>query len=136
MTRFDDERLEGRHPEFARMSNRPKGIGYGALDEVVRTMRRFNLDKSQPDVPSALRHGGRTLPLGRYLRRKLRAALGKEEGAPRESLAELEATMRDVYARSISGPEVSPKRILVEDGKSKVLQMEVRSKIFKQRKKL
>ena len=117
------------------MSNRP-GIGFGALDEVVRTMRRFNLDKSQPDVPSALRHGARTLPLGRYLRRKLRAALGKEEGAPRESLVELEATMRDVYARSISGPEVSPKRILYEDGKSKVLQMEVRSKIFKQRKKL
>lgn len=136
MTAKDDPRLAGKHPEFARMSNRPYGIGAGALEEVAATLKRFNLDQTQTDVPSALRHGSRTMPLGRYMRGKLREAIGKEKNAPRESLAELEATMRDVYARSINGTEVSPKKILLEDGKQKVLQMEVRSKIFKQGKKL
>lgn len=81
MTSADDPRLKGRQPEFARMSLRP-GIGKDAMVEVANALQRFNLDQSQPDVPSALRHGGRLLPLGRYLRRKLRAQLGKEESAP------------------------------------------------------
>lgn len=133
MTAKDDPRLVGRHPEFARMSLRP-GIGAGMMSDVASTLMQFNLEKTQPDVPSALRHGGRTFPLGRYLRRRLRKECGLDEKAPQSSLLELEEKMRDVYARSITGPEVSPKKILFADGEQEVRNLEVRQKIMKQRK--
>lgn len=71
MTDKEDIRLEGRHPEFPRMSNRP-GIGADAMHDVASVVLEFDLVEKQGDVPSALRHGKRIMPLGRYLRRKLR----------------------------------------------------------------
>lgn len=78
MTKKDDPRLNGRHPEFARMSLRP-GIGAGAmailadqlhsdvgLDELLRT----------GDVPKFLKIGRKSIPLGRYLREQLRQQMG------------------------------------------------------------
>lgn len=138
MTRFDDPRLNGRQPEFARMSRRP-GIGVAFMHEVASTFLEFNLDQSQPDVPSALRHGKRTLPLGRHLRRKLREFVGKEANAPQATIDEAQKEMLDVYTRSRNakpGEEVSPKKIAVALGNQKVLQMETKSRIFKERKKL
>lgn len=138
MTRFDDPRLDGRHPEFARMSLRP-GIGAEFMHEVASTLLEFNLESSQADVPSALRHGARTLPLGRYLRRRLRKLVGKDEKAPQETLDEVAKEMREVYAASSKNSksgEVSPKKIAVALGNQKVLQMESKHRIFKERKKL
>lgn len=138
MTRFDDPRLADRQPEFARMSLRP-GIGAGFMDEVASTFLQFDLERSQADVPSALRHGGRTLPLGRYLRRRLRKLVGRDENAPQETLDEIAREMREVYeisSRNSQGGEVSPKKIAVKLGDQKVLQMEAKHKIFKERKTL
>lgn len=74
MTRKEDPRLQGRTPEFAIMSNRP-GIGAGAIrtiaDDLLSVAGRRYLDQAQ-DVPSALRTGGKLLPLGRYLKEQLR----------------------------------------------------------------
>lgn len=77
--------LVDRHPEFARMSNRP-GIGFSAMHEVASELMRLDLDTSQADVPSALRHGKRVLPLGRYLTRSLRKMVGKDEKTPQDIL--------------------------------------------------
>lgn len=93
MTAKDDYRLRGRHPEFARMSLRP-GIGQSAMHEVASQLMRFNLDQSQPDVPSVLRHGSRLLPLGRYLRRNLRRMIGKDEKTPQAVLDAMAEEMR------------------------------------------
>lgn len=87
MTAKDDTRLYGRYPEFARMSNRP-GLGFGALQPVADQWNSLNLASSEADVPAALRHGGRMLPLGRYLRRELRALVGMEKEAPEATLQE------------------------------------------------
>lgn len=137
MTRKDDLRLNGRHAEFGRMSLRP-GIGADMMDEVASSLLEFNLEKSQPDVPSELAIGTRKMPLGRYLRRRLRERIGREKNAPPESLVELEEEMRDVLLRSISnektGGEVSPKKILVKDGDNAVRKIEAKQKIFAQRK--
>ena len=78
MTAKDDFRLGNRHPEFARMSLKP-GIGYHALHEIASQLMHFNLDSSQVDVPSTLRHGKKELPLGRYLMKNLRLMVGKDE---------------------------------------------------------
>lgn len=83
MTHATDFRLDGRRPEFARMSLRP-GIGANAMLRVVSAMSRYHL---QETLPSQLRHGKRLMPLGRYLRKKLSEGLGQDE-LQREKLAE------------------------------------------------
>jgi len=93
MTTRTDPRLRGREPEFARMSNRP-GIAADALWEIASTLMQFNLDTSQSDVPVTLRHGSRQLPLGRYLRRRLRKILGQEENTPAHILEKIKEEMR------------------------------------------
>lgn len=87
MTRTDDPRLGNRHPEFARMSNRP-GIGHGVLDKIAATITRYNLLTPQGDVPVTLRHGTTQMPLGRYLRQQLRIKLKLNPRSPHVQTAE------------------------------------------------
>lgn len=84
MTKSDDERLEGRYPEFARMSLRP-GIGAAAGPQFARMLEShagvmFQIAKG--DVPDQWRMDGKIYPLGRYIRRQVRVALGWEAGEP------------------------------------------------------
>lgn len=81
MTKHDDPRLEGRLPEFARMSRRP-GIGVGFMHDVASALMDHNLDEKMLDVPLSLSHGTQKLPLGRFLRRKLRTLIGRDEKQP------------------------------------------------------
>lgn len=85
MTRETDPRLEGRRPEFARMSLRP-GLGHGMMHELASTLMEHSLEKDLIDVPAVLQHGRITYPLGRYLRRSLRKMVGREPNAPQEAL--------------------------------------------------
>lgn len=77
MTKFDDKRLEGRHPEFSRMSLKP-GIGAPALEKIldIMTSPQGACLLQHGDVPYVLRHGSKILPLGRYMRSKLREMYG------------------------------------------------------------
>lgn len=95
MTMRQDVRLKGRHPEFARMSLRP-GIGANAMWDVASVLMQYKLDNR--DVPLALDHGGVALPLGRYLRRKLRVMVGKDASSPPEAMAELAEKLRVLRA--------------------------------------
>lgn len=63
------------YPEFARMSNRP-GIGAQHVKQLAKIIEA-NPEALTPagDVPISLTHGKRTLPLGRYLREKVREEL-------------------------------------------------------------
>lgn len=93
MTSPDDRRLLGRHPEFARMSRRP-GIGAWAMDEVAHGLLNYSLDERLVDVPDSLRHGAKLLPLGRFLKRKLRERIGRDVQAPEEVLEAMAEEMR------------------------------------------
>lgn len=84
--------LNGRHPEFSRQSRNP-GIGHSALHEIASTLMQFNLEETQADVPSALRHGKRLLPLGQYMRRNLRKLVGKDENTPASEIQKLKEEM-------------------------------------------
>ncbi len=79
MNKPNDPRLNGRHPEFARMSLKP-GIGAHAMDRIAHTLLTNPYAKefidSEGDVPAVLKTHGRSFPTGRYLRGKLREKVG------------------------------------------------------------
>lgn len=136
MTGKDDERLNGRHPEFARMSLRP-GIGFAAVPQLARNVDRFNWFDAQGDVPVALRHGGKKMPLGRYMRRKLRKELGLDEKAPQQVLDAQQAEVRVLYESSLRDPSfISIKNALVDQDNGKVELMKAQQRIFKKVKPL
>lgn len=110
LTRKDDPRLEGKHPEFARMSRMP-GIGTNMVQPIADSLRRFNLDASEADVPVGLRHGKKVLPLGRFLRGKLRKELYGDEKAPENVQSEYSLKMLSLQQESKDTGK-SPKEIL------------------------
>lgn len=75
MTKKDDSRLYGRHPEFSRQSLKP-GIGATAVPDIAKSLLTNNFAmeflREEGDVPAFLTVSGRSLPLGRYVRDKLR----------------------------------------------------------------
>lgn len=135
LTSKDDERLHGRYPEFARMSNRP-GIGAHFMDDVASSLLEHSsvLDRCH-DVPSQLCHGGRSWPLGRYLRRRLRERVGRAPDAPKETLEEYKARLHLVRKNVEAELEVSlpMEAALLYSSRGKRLQIEARNRIYKKR---
>lgn len=129
MTRTDDPRLEGRWPEFARMSNRP-GVGQPFLWDVASAI--LDLELSEADVPSALRHGKKILPLGRYMKNQLRKMLGKEEGLPDEIRQEISEKMLTVL-QIAKGSHTSLRQQIVEAFAQDVRNIKAKSKIYSKR---
>lgn len=133
MTSKNDPRLEGRHPEFSRQSNRP-GIGADAMHDVASVLMQFNLDTSEPDVPSALRHGSRILPLGSYLTRRLRKLVGKDEKAPQSKIDALNTELLPLrYAAKSSASHPSLKSQIQKANKGRSASLEARAKINRKR---
>lgn len=88
MTAQDDPRLGGRYPEFARMSLRP-GIGAHAAASIAQNLMSLGASgrlAEQGDVPHEVRINGKKYPLGRYMRRAIREAVGWNSGTPAEAL--------------------------------------------------
>lgn len=111
MTSEYDPRLEGRRPEFARMSLRP-GIGYNVMHEVASTLLDYDLHKTLIDVPQSLQHGKKKWPLGRYLRRSLRAMIGREKNISPEALNEIQTKMQAMREAAFNASEPLSKHIL------------------------
>jgi len=142
MTSIYDPRLNGRHPEFARMSNRP-GIGANAMPQVADVLTTdygCNSIDRNGDVPFNLKHGGKDLPLGRYLRSKIRQQLGyKETGATDEAKLKFQVQMLATFTEELQKEENKNKslqKILTDKHKPQILAIEAKSKIFNQRKSL
>lgn len=95
--------LAGRRVEFARMSLRP-GIGAHSMASVANSLfdaEGAKLVSATGDVPVALGSGRSKLPLGRYLRRRLRHELGAEEpGQPHQARLGQVEEMRALYANT------------------------------------
>lgn len=136
MTHKDDSRLNGRYPEFGRMSLKP-GIGYDALWEIANTLFMYELDSTLDDVPLALSHGQKQLPLGRYLRQRLRELIGKEKNAPQAAMDKIAEELLPLrLAARASSENPSLKKHLVDASEGSAAGMLARSKIYKQRKSL
>lgn len=136
MTFNDDPRLEGRHPEFSRMSLRP-GIGAFFMHDVASELLKLDLEQTQADVPSALRHGSRQLPLGRYLRRRLRLLTGKEVDAPETEKIKYQEEMRPLLeAAKTDSENPSLKSQILKKNKQAVLNMTARNALKGKKDKL
>lgn len=132
MTSKDDPRLNGRDPEFARMSLRP-GIGFGFLDELTQSFLQFNLDSSESDVPVTLRHGSRQLPLGRYLRKKMRGMVYGDEKTPESVLQKRAEEMRPLREIAFNNSQ-SFQKIVLDRFKQKRVNFAARQRRNKPRK--
>lgn len=108
LTSPDDPRLQGRQPEFARMSLRP-GIGAYSMEEIARCLQsKAGWDEIERlgDVPTVLRHGRKLLPLGRYLRRRLRKELSfVEVGQSKEAEVRLQTEMLAMFSDYLATSE-------------------------------
>lgn len=96
MTNGDNPKLQGRHPEFCTMSKMKGGLGYGMANDIASTVQQQANYRSDTDAPHVLLHGRKQKPLGRYLRGKVRIAMGKDEKTPQKTLDVMENKMRAV----------------------------------------
>lgn len=134
------EWLNGRYPEYSRMSLRP-GIGAGAtgaLSRVLSSDGGVRYLAEQGDVPNSFRHGVRILPLGRYLRGRLRKELcvSQDGLTPPEVLRrfvqeELPRVRREYEALAeIQADGRSGQKIMLDERAQKSNNLAARVKIF------
>lgn len=137
MTSHDDERLCGRFPEFARMSLRP-GIGSQGMSAVAQTLRDTpGWEKNTAgDVPGVLRHGSRIMPVGRYLRHRLRSELGVSDNAKLAFQNQRSSEVLALYQNYLNDEKkegrvpLSIRHMVITQSAQKILNMETRYKIF------
>lgn len=120
------------YPEFARMSLKP-GIGATALEVIAESV--FSVDGVREfhtvgDVPHRLLAGGRNLPLGRYLRRKLRELVGMDDEAIKKLVDQftMEKSL-EVLALQKSNGAASPRQAVVQENLGRIRSVVARSKI-------
>lgn len=132
MTSPDDPRLPpGYHPEYARMSLKP-GIGADAMFDVADILLNFqNTLDTLGDVPGQLTVGRKSYPLGRYLRKKLRTYVGRDEKAPQSEFDKIAAEMLPLRLAA-KADKVNPsfKERLVASGEGRRRSIDARRAIF------
>jgi hypothetical protein len=137
MTGKDDPRLNGRHPEYAVMSRRP-GIGMAAVKDINATLNTKHGKKvidSFSDVPTILKHGKKSWPLGRYMVEKLRDAQGWEKSQllGRQFPQEIQEA-KDSKMLSLSLSQENDPLVKEAKEKQRALNREIRHEIFNKRR--
>lgn len=141
LTSSDDERLGGRTPEFARMSNRP-GLGAAAMAVIAESLHSDpGLDDilASGDVPFQLKLGKKSIPLGRYLREKLRDEMGvPQEWRDRvkqkftwEKSFEMSSLLQDQLTDT--KVPLTVKSVIVNLNLGKMANLEARSKLIRKK---
>lgn len=137
MTKHDDVRLNGRHPEYARMSLKP-GIGALSVPQIADTLNSphgARLIAESGDVPESLRHGRRSMPLGRYLRRKLREEMGFDHfGGQEKPAQEMAEEMHSLLEASGGRARYLAEKPFID--RVKIRQVEGRAEIWSKKGKI
>jgi len=133
--------LEGKVPEFGRMSRRP-GIGADACltlaKQICEDGHAMALLEETGDIPRELRLGKRKIPLGRFMLQKLRTAIGftpeyiqyiKQSGAYEKSVE-----MSALLTRAFEAEEnPTYKSVYMAESSQKILNVESRASVFRKR---
>lgn len=141
LTTAGDPILQGRYPEFARMSNRP-GIGAHAMQIIGEHLfHKFNVQEilKTGDVPQILQHGRKKLPLGQYLRTQLRNHIGMPDEFKNKATYQYSQEMCALLALALTDPANKSKsfsQIIAETNGQKILQAETRFNIYSQERTL
>lgn len=143
MTKLGDDRLQGRWPEFKRASNggrtKKGGIGAPAMDRFWSALHdaftgEIFLDG---DVPNNYVLNGKSMPLGRYLKRRLRANYQEEEGTPQAQLQAQQKELWDMFLAAGGFEKFSSlKDYILKENAGKVALLEKRLEIYKKGKML
>lgn len=143
MTVKEDARLEGRYPEFARMSRRP-GIGANAMHTVAGQFKESGamvVLEEAGDVPSSLKLGRRNIPLGRYLLSRLRESVGFTPDYIQQ-LKGVQAYERSVEVSALLSAALddetvaTAKSAFLKEAEGRIIQTEKRAELRKQMRKL
>lgn len=114
---------EGQEKPFSRMSLKP-GLGFGIVPDIASTLMEHNLDETMEDVPLSLQHGERQLPLGKYLRQKLREHIGRDKKAPiTAEPAQMQLMRETAFANS-----KSLRSLILEVNEGKRINLEARER--------
>lgn len=141
--------LNGRYKEYAQPSLKP-GIGALAVSKIVDVLTSENGCEELRrvgDVPSQLKYGNKLMPLGRYLRKKIRETYGiTEEESSKIGQKKMQQVLQELYEGYAESPwskedKYTPdnerrKFFLVEKFAQKVLQLETRLKIYDKPRRL
>lgn len=125
---------KGLTPEFQRVSLRP-GLGLRVMHDVADRLLTYNLEKEIEDVPMSLQHGKFKLPLGRYLRCKLRRMIGRDEKCPPQVLEKVKAELLPLRQQAFNASS-SFAEAVVQANKGKRANVLARAKIKQPRKSL
>ncbi len=132
----DSKRLGNRYPEFGRMSLRP-GIGADTMDSVAKIINQYPGKYVNRDVPSTLKHGKKILPLGRYLRQKIREKTGIDKS--KEKFQDYGLKMRFLLEEVIKSKKNKNKsigKILLERNLQKMKSQEALYDIYNKEKQI
>lgn len=132
--------LLGRTPEFSRMSLRP-GIGANAVKILVTSSvqrRMGTYVKESIDAPVVLKKSGSIFPLGRYLRRKWREALNRDQDTPPGILEGYLCELQRAYAEAAEVSKragvpscfITPRDYYFQENAQKIKILEKKKKIL------
>lgn len=121
-TKAGDPRLKGRGPEFSLMSRRP-GLGVTFVNEVIAEFSKRRKDGTYYDsLINRFRIGGKSMPLGTFLRKKIIDGLGIES----QNAFALENYQNDLEEKYFLSRY--PYLDLIEDSRVAINNLEVNSK--------
>lgn len=84
------------------------------MHDLASTLMQYDLEKEMVDVPLSLQHGRSQLPLGRYLRRKLRTFVGRSANAPQAIIDAQSAELQDLREAAWNSATSLTQKILDE----------------------
>lgn len=130
--KLTSEEIGEKTKEFTRMSLKPYGIGAGAIKPIQQAIlhaERVNYDtRVDGDVPTSIKHGSRTLPLGRYLRNKIRGSNDVPEATKKIQAIKMRIMLEEAL-KDKENTSKSVGKIIIDNNAQKVRNIEARFKI-------
>lgn len=120
--------LQGRPEEFMRCSRHNGGLGRAAILQLAKTLKKNKY--FSPRIIREIKHGHRTLPLGRYLTRQLATALSISDEQFAKETWDYQGELFDKYLTD-DGHFLSN---LINDTEGKRKSQEAKTKIYSSRR--